>query len=252
MDSNKCILYFLMVGVVIFAIGITSCTCKTTESFMGLSTPGRVSMENVATNSKGVPFMAVPNWQSNIAPRFMPSSYGSHIQYNLPDQKNLAVPQNPLGYADMVRNEIGPETSKKILPKYQDVKEMFPTTDMKNTNNIQNTYNYNRLMKVGLQKSRAKSQADWIRGDLPIPKVNTGWFSSRYGTESLRSGAMNVLGGQHNETANALYSYMKSDSGNTRTTFAGAPLNSVNMAGAKMTGTSNGINQGDVKITMFP
>lgn len=251
MDNKDMVIVLVALLAVIFAFFYMSCKKGSTkEGFMGLSTPGRVAVEQVATNSKGIAFASVPSWQANLSPRFMPNSYGSYIQYNMPSQDMLAVPQDPLGYAEMVKAELGEAKPASTLPKYQDVKEMLPTADMKSGSGLRaQTYNWNRLMKVGLAKSKAQNNADFIRGDLPIPKVNTGWFSSRYGTEALRSGAMSVLGGSNNETSNALYSYMRNASGDTKTTFGGTALN---MATGKTMGTSEGIGQGSLNITMFP
>jgi hypothetical protein len=48
-------------------------------------------------------FYTVPqNFQSNIAPRMFAGDYGANITYNLPSKEHLAVPENPLGYADKV------------------------------------------------------------------------------------------------------------------------------------------------------
>lgn len=249
--DNKLII--LIVVAIIAVIVYMMCRNTTVESFMGMSAPGMVKIDEISTKN-GMPFASVPNWQSNIAPRFNPNSYGPYIQYNVPDNKYLAVPTDPLGYADSVGSEISPEKVKRQLPKYQDVAELLPTATM-GAQHPQQVYNWDRLFKVSLAKSNAKRDADFIRGDLPIPKINTGWFSSRYGTEALRDGAMNVIGGQGNETSNALYSYLKNVSGNTKTTFAGAPLQEVpkaNMSRNEMLQTTRGISQGDVQVSMYP
>ena len=42
-------------------------------------------------------FFSVPNFQAQLSPRMFAESYGPDIRYNLPAQKNLAVPAHPLG-----------------------------------------------------------------------------------------------------------------------------------------------------------
>ena len=56
--------------------------------------------------SKQTNFISRPNFQSSLSPRFSNLNYGAQIKYNMPNCKNLGVPNNPLGdSADMVYND---------------------------------------------------------------------------------------------------------------------------------------------------
>lgn len=56
---------------------------------------------NVLVDNSKV-YMTPPNFQSVLSPRFSNQGYGAYINYNLPDEKNLGVPNNPLGLSNMV------------------------------------------------------------------------------------------------------------------------------------------------------
>ena len=58
----------------------------------------------------GASFYTVPqNFQANLAPRMFSGDYGANITYNLPSKEHLAVPENPLGYANKVIKENYPD-----------------------------------------------------------------------------------------------------------------------------------------------
>lgn len=109
---------------------------------------------------------------STLSPRIGNVSYGANINYRPPEEKLLAVePFNPLGVA--ADGEIQP-----II--------------------------YDRFMYAN-KKSRLYSLGDFIRGDLPIMPSTGDWFVPAVTPHiDLREGAMNVLGGQFNDTSNAL------------------------------------------------
>lgn len=48
-------------------------------------------------------FQTPGNFQSNLSPRFANTQFGSQIRYNAPAFKNMGVPKNPLGYANMAK-----------------------------------------------------------------------------------------------------------------------------------------------------
>jgi hypothetical protein len=57
-------------------------------------------------------FFSSPGFQSAISPRFSTLNYGANIKYNMPDKKNLAVPSDPLTYADMATEGYNPNVSR--------------------------------------------------------------------------------------------------------------------------------------------
>ena len=62
-------------------------------------------------------FYTVPqNFQANIAPRMFGGDYGANITYNLPSKGNLAVPENPLGYADKVLQQQPYDITENYTP----------------------------------------------------------------------------------------------------------------------------------------
>lgn len=46
-------------------------------------------------------FMQTPSFQSMLSPRFSNIDYGAHIKYDLPSRDNMAVPCDPLTFANM-------------------------------------------------------------------------------------------------------------------------------------------------------
>ena len=111
---------------------------------------------------------------SNLSPRIGNVSYGSNINYRPPEEKLLAVePFNPLGVSN--DGEIQPVI-------------------------------YDRFIYAN-KKSRLYSQGDSIRGDLPIIPAQGNWFVPSVTPHiDLRDGALNVMGGQFNETSSDLSS----------------------------------------------
>ena len=97
--------------------------------------------------------------------------------------------------------------------------------------------NYDRLIFAN-QKSRLYGRGDPIRGDLPIVPINDGWFRpSVQANIDLRQGAMNVIGGSDNSTANALRALQAEWSGKTALAQKDISLGSA---------------QGDIIVTAFP
>lgn len=91
---------------------------------------------------------------------------------------------------------------------------------------------YNRLM-FSSSKSRLKAQGDPIRGDLGIVPCTGNWFTpAARPTEMLQQGAMNVMGGQTNETSRKLDKLLYKSYGYAENEFGGmvdTDLNNVNM-----------------------
>lgn len=161
----------------------------------------------------GAAFYTVPqNFQSQLAPRMFSGDYGANITYNLPSNQNLAVPENPLGYADKVIQEnytpdscgAGGQTlsyrggAPLMAPdysqgNYQDVRgglyegrdgaksakashAALPLGDMTvidpTTGNPENVIIADRLMYANIKPANSQGLGDLIRGDLPIAPLS--------------------------------------------------------------------------------
>jgi hypothetical protein len=104
---------------------------------------------------------------------------------------------------------------------------------------------YDRLI-VANRNSNLRAQGDKIRGDLAIAPLATGWFRPSVSpVVDLEPGAMNVIGGSHNETSNQLSQLLYKSSGNSITTFGG-----VNMS--NQLSQTNTAGYGDVNTVVFP
>lgn len=116
------------------------------------------------------------------------------------------------------------------------------------------------------RNSRLRSQGDPIRGDLPIVPCSADWFRpSVQPNVDLQQGAINVIAGTTNSTANSLANLIYTSSGNAETAIGGTNmsqpelkyandvahgLNAVNMANQIYGGAS--ANQHDVMLSAFP
>lgn len=197
------------------------------------------------------------NFEATVSPRFGPAEgYRGNIRYNLPSYGNMAVPKNPIQFGAMVDG--GVETTKegyhagKALKKQSaaatvggvSVVNSLPASTMNTLDaagNQQQVIVQNRFMFAN-QKSRFSRDADWIRGDLPIVKRTGDWYvSSANPSTALRQGAMQIIGGQFNQTANALSNMKSVISGGSNTDY-----NLVNQASGKFS------NTGDIQFTAFP
>lgn len=207
---------------------------------MALSSPDKItkSGNKITSTSKSINyvdgmnrFVSYPSYQAVTAPRMMPGSYGANINYNLPSEKNLAVyKQNPLAFGNMAKCNYTKENFQNNNPdnnsgkktnyngaigdvyKNDQFEDLSPNgiiggTDMTNINALgeeQQTYNYDRLI-YSTSKSRLSALGDPIRGDLPIIPNACGWFSPSVNpARDLATGAINVIAGNNNETANKL------------------------------------------------
>jgi hypothetical protein len=102
--------------------------------------------------------------------------------------------------------------------------DTLPVGNMMVTNSYGDTEQpivYDRYI-VSLGKSRTQAQGDPIRGDLPIVPCNQGWFSvAANPIRDLKQGAMAVMGGINNESANATSQVIFNTSGGTSTALQG-------------------------------
>jgi hypothetical protein len=136
---------------------------------------------------------------------------------------------------------------------------------------------YDRYMFAN-RNSRLRSGGDPIRGDIAITPNAPGWFRpSVQPNIDLQQGAMNVLGGVNNETAQQLADLIYTTSGRSQTAIGGVnmeqqlanpaktiyptrrtntmnynsePLNSVNMSNRY--GTQLSAANSDINVTAFP
>jgi len=96
------------------------------------------------------------------------------------------------------------------------------------------------------QKSRLRALGDPIRGDLAIAPCNYGWFNPAVNpVTDLHEGAMNVLGGVSNSTANALAELQFVTSGGLEKISGGVDM-------SNSFSTSLGAGMADVNVTAFP
>ncbi len=229
-------------------------------------------------------FYSVPGlFQSSLPPRFSSVDYGANILYNMPGINNQAVPLKPLDFGNMVKENYtsGVSTCNKggaNLMSRNGAKIADPSFSVGNYNNMLNnvysnsTQNYSNLLPVNdmtsnqapivydrfmfaNRNSRLRSQGDKIRGDLPVVPVLSNWFRpSVQPNIDLEQGAMNVLGGVTNETANHLDKLIYLNSGNSQT-----PLGGVDLSGSFQNPNMSNLytgnlsaNQHDIAITAFP
>jgi hypothetical protein len=226
---------------------------------------------------KGDMYQVPPNFQATLAPRMYAGSYGANINYDVPSMKNLAVPADPLTFANMAKENFqgckagvgrgnGSLDSTKTIPppgytasNYSDLQNALsgqtatselPVGNMETVNAqgvAEQVFTVNTLM-FSPMRSRLYSQGDAIRGDVPIvpDSCKTKWFNVAVNPAiDLRMGAMNIMAGRNeastlfNETVTALNGGLSND------VYA-----SVNMASQKDT-TTLGASRG-VSVTAFP
>lgn len=224
-------------------------------------------------------FYSVPGtYQSILNPRFSNVDYGANIRYNMPSYENQATPCNPLTFANMARENysstkenygcgaksinVGVAATEpgfasgnynQLLnatysgSSYPEVSATLPVGDMTTVNASGETIQpivYDRYIYAN-RNSRLRSQGDPIRGDLPIVPNASDWFRpSVHPGIDLHEGAMNVLGGNQNETSNSLSQLIYAASGNADTMIGG--VNMSNQFSGSMSATGR-----DVTVTAF-
>lgn len=226
---------------------------------------------------KGHPYFAVQNFQSQLSPRFSNTNYGANIKYNLPNENNLAArPNDPLMMGSAVREGFetpvkcgagGAGTPFMAKPLMQSgfaagnfnqvtdeaksfsdlaTTDQIPVGDMTTvspTGEMEQTIVYDRMI-VANRNSKLRGLGDWIRGDLPICKNETGWFQvSANPVLDLNQGALNALAGPDNAVTQEMTAFMNNSVGTT--TVAGMNLSNQQLA-------SIGAGQTDVSVSSFP
>ena len=168
-----------------------------------------------------------------------PGGFGRDYHYG--------APITDIDYASGNYNELRDkayEGSGEVITSSLPVGDM---TSMSVEGDVEQPIVYDRYIYAN-RNSRLRSQGDPIRGDLPIiPDSNDNqWFKvSVAPSVDLQFGAMNVIGGTDNETANALAQMVYASSGGAQDTVNGISLSS------QTTGTL-AMGQNDIHFTAFP
>lgn len=281
MFDSKFVITLLGLIVAVFAISNMNAAkvASITEAF-GMN-PSRVwKVDRITASSpeaaKKGDFYSVPGtYQAILNPRFSNVDYGANIRYNMPSYENQASPCNPLTFGNMVKENYGCGSSapnsfnpsvKATEPgfaagnyndvldsvysnaSYPEASSTLPVGDMTTINadgeSVQPII-YDRYIYAN-RNSRLRSQGDPIRGDLPIVPSGGDWFRpSVHPSIDLQQGALSVIGGNQNETSNALSELIYSASGNAATIIGGVDMSTQFAARA-----GGGMN--DVTITAFP
>ena len=198
-------------------------------------------------------FYTVPGqYQPYLSPRMNSAGLNSYVRYQLPSEDYQAnYPTDPFTIANsfekpqMKEDYKAPTTSKateighhkKLDSKSVKGLELPTQNDMTNTGasskDLKDGFyvNSERLI-FSLQKNRLQGLGDPIRGDLPIIPCNPNsnpnsnvWFRPAAQPQSmLNGGAMNVLGGTGNTTAQQLSQLMSNAGGGFNNTYGATPF----------------------------
>ena len=131
MFDNKFLITLL--GLIVAVVAINNIKSKDEDEdvqedfFMNPSMTWKVDVQaaaNPASAKKGDFFSVPGTYQAMLNPRFSNVDYGANIKYNMPSEKNLGSPCNPLGYAS------NPLTFASMVntQNKQDVKENYGST----------------------------------------------------------------------------------------------------------------------------
>ncbi len=239
---------------------------QTQENFAGLGVSFKVKADPEIRDNSGYFYSVPPNLQAALSPRFSgTASYGPYLNYKMPRRDLQSVPINPLTYQNTIKKcgDDVKESFDTIQPNFTSmnyaqvdnklqarkdmiVNDLLPEMMAESAMSVAQPIVYDRYIYAN-QRSRLFGLGDPIRGDLPIVPYNGDWFRpSVQPNIDLRDGAMMVMAGQDNATARNTMALMRQSSGNTLSTFAGAPV----MA----TETNIGYAAGgaDVLATAFP
>ncbi len=202
MDDNVLLLILLAVLVVVFI----ACQClKQTitkkepygESFTatGYSTPSSTT----PLPSPG--WVVTPSFRADTAPRFDPNrTGGGQIKGSYPGLNFQAAPVEPItvapnfsamgGAYQSDEGKLSTDQVNKILvdkfsgnKEYLNTKDLMPAMSMKHTLSRDpsdpSVWMYDRTLYAPLKRRYGKTNVDFIRGDLKIKPLNTGWFDIR-------------------------------------------------------------------------
>lgn len=200
----KTIIILLVLSVIGVSVGLYFYLQKDKkESFWGTS-----------GFSRGYEVQKVIHPQNESSPYSLPkrefhSKYGSHIKEYV-DDKNLRPVMPPrfsnVDYGAHLRSSM-PDEDKTGVPAQCHSKPVGEVELVNKQGNLEKAIVYDRHIYAN-QRSRLRGLGDAIRGDLPIPrnKKSCGWFSVSANPEiDLRRGALDIIGGEYNETSHALH-----------------------------------------------
>lgn len=215
------------------------------------------SYENMAVPCEPLTFgkMARENYKENFTTGAVTEGYGCGScgggcsavgcsKGGAPKSFHSGGPLMPGNYADGNYNDVVNQALQEV--QYPDATDMIPVGDMTTVNALGETVQpivYDRFIYAN-RNSRLRSLGDPIRGDLPIVPCAAEWFRpSVHPSIDLQEGAMNVMGGVDNGTANALADLINATSGDTT-------IGGVNLSNMKnmMTGQS----MSTVDVSAFP
>ena len=274
MFDGKFIATIFAILVSVFAICNFNTKKITSNEGFGMNPSGSYKIDRVYADTKkqwdsgdryslpaSYQALANPNYQSVPPPRFANVNFGSNIRYNMPKEEYQGTPCEPLTFGNMARENFEsnryttPTCSKagaspvmqanyensnykQIAEHYPNVTDMVPVGDMSTVNSLGETVQpiiYDRFIYAN-RNSRLRSQGDPIRGDLAIVPCRTEWFRPSVQPHlDLQQGAMNVMGGVDNSTANELADMLYNTS---YSTISGG----VNMSGMKNLATGTSMN----------
>lgn len=158
---------------------------------------------------------------------------------NPPNCGKGGIPESYVGGAPLMEaGYANGDFNKELNKVYSDSKKssssaMLPVSDM--TSMASDSANsapvvYDRYIYSN-RNSRLRSQGDPIRGDIPIVPCQYPWFRpSVHPNVDLQQGAMNVIGGSTNDTANSLANLIYTTSGNAETAIGGINMNKTQLA----------------------
>jgi hypothetical protein len=269
-----------LISLIISVVAICNFDKKedSTEGFLGMSaTAGLVPEASIKIDNK---FVSIQSPQSMLSPRFDNTGYASTIRYNLPDNKNMGAPLNPLGYPSCVKENfsaptncgggVGFNSAPLMSSDYMSgnrgqvvdqiiedsgvsmdgsVSSMVPagTLESIGPDGLSKNITVMNGLRVVNANSRLRSAGDMIRGDI-VPCCATGshiaWVPlSANPNLDLQQGAMFALGGMDNSVVRNTASLMNNATGST--TIAG-----MNMSSMDISSLSAGMN--DITVSAFP
>ena len=214
--------------------------------FDGTNNYGAYLRDNLPYNQ----VLAVPNdplnrSSENYTPKFDESMFiqpGKKENFVNYQNKNDRPSNDPMMFSKLGQGAVLPpdyalnsyKKAKESLP-VNNVTSELPVPDMtvmnSENNGESNVYIIDRPFYSNL-KSRLASRGDYIRGDVPPicdeGAGSQGWFQvSKKPNLDLNQGAMFVMGGVNNETANELYALQNTYSKGSRSGFAGLNMHDV-------------------------
>lgn len=149
----------------------------------------------------------------------------------IPESYVGGAPMMEAGYANGDYNqELNKVYNGSKIPASTSILPVNDMTSMASASENSAPVVYDRYIYAN-RNSRLRSQGDPIRGDIPIVPCQYPWFRpSVHPNVDLQQGAMNVMGGTTNDTANSLANLIYTTSGNGETAIGGINMNKTELA----------------------